>query len=142
MPFEIKLIESENLSSIIPLLKLLNPTMTDELLIKRLNEIQEYNYNCIGIYQQDKLVGISGFWILYKIYSGKHIEPDNVIIDPSYRNQNLGAALMKWIHDYAAENNCNTSELNCFTNNHKGYKFWIEQGYEIIGFHMIKKIQG
>lgn len=75
-----------------------------------------------------------------KFYVGKHIEPDNVVIAEKYRNQNLGTKMIAWLENYAKQNGCTASELNCYVNNDKGIKFWIEQGYKIIGFHFQKGI--
>ena len=140
MNFEIRKIEKEEISNILPLLQILNPGMDHELISQRIDIMLQHQYECIGIYDGDRLIGISGYWILHKVYAGKHIEPDNVIIHPDYRNKKLGEKLLEWIHDLARKENCNTSEINCFSINHAGYKFWINQGYEIIGFHMIKKL--
>ncbi|EQD69526.1 GCN5-related N-acetyltransferase, partial [mine drainage metagenome] len=37
-------------------------------------------YQCAGLYDDGRLIGICGLWILTKYYVGKHIEPDNVVI--------------------------------------------------------------
>lgn len=140
MNFNISIVPKENISDIIPLLSILNPTMNTETLQERVAQISLEPYYCVAIYDGEKMIGLSGFWILYKIYAGKHIEPDNVIIHPDYRNKGLGEKLLDWVHEYGRGIGCNTSEINCFTANHPGYKFWINQGYEIIGFHMIKRL--
>jgi GNAT superfamily N-acetyltransferase len=75
-----------------------------------------------------------------KYYVGKHIEPDNVIIHPDYRGSGVGEALMKWIYNYAISQGCVASELNCYVSNNAGQKFWINQGYNVIGFHFQKQL--
>lgn len=138
--YQINIIEKTSLGNILPLLKILNPHMEEQIMEDRLEAMEANNYECIGIYDGDVLIGISGIWILHKMYAGKHIEPDNVIILPEYRNRGIGQILLDWVHEYARVQGCLTSEINCFTANHDGYRFWINQGYEIIGFHMIKKL--
>src|SRR5258705_12457669 len=95
--YKIEIIPRQNLDSIIPLLQILNPNTDENVLIQRLNEIKETNYQCVGVYLDSKLIAISGIWILHKIYAGKHIEPDNVIVHPDYRNKSIGEMMMNWI---------------------------------------------
>ncbi|MEJ2373357.1 MAG: GNAT family N-acetyltransferase [Sulfurimonas sp.] len=136
---DFKFIDEQDIYSIIPLLKMLNDTIEDDILKQRLDEMLIQGYKCIGIFDGDKLVGICGIWILTKYYVGKHIEPDNVFISPAYQNQNIGTQLMAWITKYAKENGCIASELNCYVNNKRAQKFWEKDGYEVIGLHFQKK---
>lgn len=138
--YQVKLIPQEDLATIFPLLKILDPNIAEELLQQRLQEMQQHNYLCAGIYDGELLIGISGMWILYKYYVGKHIEPDNVMIHPDHRGSGAGEALMNWIHDYAKEQGCLASELNCYVSNSKGVAFWVKQGYRILGFHFRKDL--
>jgi len=137
--YDIKLIPKSELASTLPLLKVLNESISEVILQERMNDMPS-NYECVGVYDNDKLIGISGIWILNKYYVGKHIEPDNVVIHPDYRNKKVGELMIQWICDYGIEQGCIASELNCYLNNQQGVKFWINQGYKILGFHFQKKL--
>jgi len=138
--YRIEFIAKENLSSIIPLLQLLNPGTSKEIIIERLAETKQTNYQCVGVYDETKLIAISGIWILNKIYASKHVEPDNVIVHPEYRSKGIGELLLNWIHHYATGIGCLTSELNARVANESGNRFWKKMGYEIVGYHFIKKL--
>ena len=127
------------MGTIIPLLKVLDESINDETLNQRLDGMLDNNYECVGAYHNDELIGICGLWTLNKYYVGKHIEPDNVIILPKHRSSGVGEQMMTWIYEYAKTKGCEASELNCYVSNHKGVRFWIKQGYRIIGYHMQKK---
>lgn len=139
--YHIKLIPNENIHIILPLLKVLNEKIEEPVLKDRLTDMIQHGYECVGVYDQDKLIGISGLWILNKYYVGKHIEPDNVVILPEYRNKGIGEMLMQWIYEYGKSKGCVASELNCYINNPGGHKFWFDQGYRILGFHFQKKLE-
>jgi diamine N-acetyltransferase len=137
--YDIRIIPNEEITSILPFLDALNNNkLSEEVLRQRLSEMCLNNYLCVGMYRDETLIGITGMWVLYKHYTGKHIELDNVMILPEYRNQKAGGILMKWVHDYAREQGCIATELNCYVQNHKGVRFWVQQGYRILGFHMQK----
>jgi len=137
-----ELIKKENINSIVPLLKVLAPKMEETLLNERLADmVQNHNYECVGVYMGDQLIGMSGLWILNKYYVGKHIEPDNVVILPEYRGSGIGEQLLEWITEYGRAQGCIASELNCYVNNSEGLKFWLNNGYKVLGFHCQKKFE-
>ena len=137
--FAIKWIPTENLSSILPLAYVLNrETIPMDILQTRLNEMISMGYQCIGVYDQEELIGICGVWILNKLYSGKHVEPDNVIISPQYQGKGIGELMLNFLNDYAKEIGCDRAEVNCYAKNVRGKKFWENQGYEALGIHLIK----
>lgn len=137
--YEIKLIASEDMEAIIPFLQILDPKLDKETLQKRLPDMLKNNYQCVGVFDNNRLIGISGIWVLYKYYIGKHVEPDNVIIHPDYRGKGIGELLIKWIDDYAQQIGAAASNLNVYTTNSSAIKFWTKSGYKIISFHLQKK---
>lgn len=140
-PYHIGFIPAEELESILPFLEMLNPDLEKEILRQRFRDIKNTDYKCVAVYEGAKIIAISGIWILHKIYAGKHIEPDNVIVHPAYRNKGVGEIMMEWIHAYARESGCVASELNAYVTNSNAHNFWMKQGYKIAGFHFIKNLQ-
>lgn len=140
MDFEIRFIDKGELNTIIPLLRQLNPRISSRVLEQRLQEMIRQRYQCVGAYHDNRLVGISGVWLLTKYYVGRHIEPDNVYILPEYQGKGLGQKLLAWILDYGRSEGCTASELNCYTANTSGQRFWEKQGYELVAFHYQKQL--
>lgn len=136
--YQLSLIPNESMHTIIPFLQLLNPKIDEDTLKSRLDDMILQGYECVGVYDSGKLIGISGLWTLTKYYVGKHIEPDNVIIHPEYQGKGIGELMMQWIYDYGRSKGCVASELNCYVINNDGIKFWMNQGYKMIGFHFQK----
>jgi GNAT superfamily N-acetyltransferase len=134
------LIPKQEILTIIPLLRILNDQIAEETLTERVNEMVERGYECVGIYDGEKLIGICGLWILTKYYVGRHIEPDNVMILPEYRGQGIGEKLMEWVYGYGRSKGCIATELNCYTANTAGQKFWANEDYRIVGFHYQRKL--
>jgi len=139
--YQFQLIAAQKMEIILPFLQLLNPDLSPLIIKKRLNDMLANGYQCLGVFEHEKLIGICGIWILHKIYVGKHIEPDNVIIHPDYRNKGIGEKMMQWVAQFAKENNCEALELNAYLSNEKGRKFWEENKYIALGVHFQKKIQ-
>ncbi len=139
--FKIGLIPYDKMDSILPLAMLLNKgTIEYTVLEKRLKDmLQMGGYECIGVYDNDELIGICGIWILNKLYVGKHIEPDNVFIKKEYRSKGVGQLMIDYLFQYAKDIDCKATELNCYLSNEKGRKFWERQGYEPLAYHFFKQ---
>lgn len=132
-------IPNKDIKSILPLLKKINTTTPHDILEKRLEEmINCSNYECVGVYDDDKLIGISGLWYSVRHYIGKSVEPDHVIIDERYRGKNIGKDFFNWIYEYTKAKGCEAIELNTYTGNRKSHKFYYNEGFEIYGFHFLK----
>jgi GNAT superfamily N-acetyltransferase len=135
--FKIELIPHNQMESILPLVGLLNKgTIAYAILQKRLKAILNMGgYECIGVYDSEELIGVCGLWVLNKLYSGKHVEPDNVFIKKEYRSKGVGQLMMDFLFQYAKEIGCEGSEVNCYVTNEKGQKFWERQGYKPLAYH-------
>lgn len=136
---EIKLIEKENIFSVLPLLRELNTNTPEIILKERLLEMTQQHYECVGVFLDDELVGISGLWFLTRHYCGKTVEPDHVVIGEKHRNKGLGKKLFEWIYNYAQSIGCESSELNTYIENVKSHQFYENEGYKKLGYHYLKK---
>ena len=136
---EIKLIEKENIFTILPLLRELNTNTSEIILKERLIEMTTLHYRCVGVYLNEELVGISGLWFLTRHYCGKTVEPDHVIISKNHRNKGLGKILFEWISNYAQSIGYEASELNTYIENEKSHRFYENEGYKKLGYHYLKK---
>ena len=134
-----KAINKEEILIIFPLLKKVNTTTPEDILKKRLLEMTTYNnYECVGVFNDDKLIGICGLWYSTRHYLGKSVEPDHVIIEEEYRGKNLGKQFFSWIYEYTKEKGCEAMELNAYTTNRKSHKFYYNEGFDIYAFHFVK----
>ncbi len=123
-----------------PLLKQLNPQLQKDDCKKMFPKMIKSGYRMIGAFDDKNCVGISGFWIGIKIWCGKYIEPDNVVIDKNYRSFGIGKMLMDWIAVEGKKLHCKVSVLDAYTNNNKSHRFYFREGYVIKGFHFYKEL--
>ena len=141
MSFSFKIIDKKDIYSIIPLIqKLTNNANSDAVLRERFTEMAAQNYECAGVFEGKKLIGICGLWFQTRHYCGKSMEVDHVYIDAEYQNKGLGKRLFKWLYDYAISKGCRASELNTYVQNYPSHKFYYNEGYEIFGYHFYKTL--
>ncbi|MDE0536055.1 GNAT family N-acetyltransferase [Tenacibaculum sp. L6] len=142
MNIHFKAIDKKDILDILPLLQKLNTTTPRDILKTRVLEMIDCsNYECVGAFDQDKLIGISGLWYSVRHYVGKSVEPDHVVIDETYRGNNIGKQFFNWIYNYTKEKGYEAIELNTYTGNRKSHKFYYNEGFEIYGFHFVKVLR-
>ena len=123
------------------LLLQLYPKMSIEEYRSLLEETVPHNYKQVVVFDNDTMVGISGFWIATKIWCGKYLELDNVVVLDQYRSKGIGKLMTDYLYNKALENNCNMLGLDVYTDNFKGIKFYMNEGFVMRGFHMINVLK-
>lgn len=141
MAFEFKIIDKNKINEVIPLVQHLSDhDISYEVLESRFAEMVTQNYECAVIYDDEKLIGVTGLWFCTRHYAGRSLEIDHVYIDKAYRRQGLGKQFLQWICDYAKDLGCQTVELNTYVQNYPSHKFYYNEGFEILGYHFLKKL--
>lgn len=141
MPYIFKILDKNEINSIIPMIQELSENkIPNSVLGARFQEMTTQNYKCAVVYDNEKLIGVTGLWFCTRHYSGKSVELDHVIIDENYRNKGLGKEFMIWIENYAKGKGYEAIELNTYVQNFPSHKFYYNLGFEILGYHFLKKI--
>ena len=121
-------------------IQLLYPKMTIEKYEAFLQEMTTNHYKQVAVFEGDKCVGISGFWVNTKLWTGKYLEIDNFVVNPEFRSQGIGKLICEKIDQIAKDLNCNCIVLDAFTQNFQAHRFYYNLGYVPRGFHFIKTI--
>ncbi len=131
----------EHQEKILLLLKQLNPNRDNDYINKTLLDMANLSgYRCFALFNNNELIGISSGWTTIRVYSGKHLELDNVIIDAKIQSKGYGKWLITKIEEWAKEQAYNCIGLNTYTQNARSHKFYFNQGFKILGFHFEKQL--
>ena len=124
------------------LLTLLNPETPTALIATRLKSIlnEHSHYQLFGAFTGDQLAGVAGAWIATKIWCGRYLEIDNLVVDPAQRSAGIGGELIRHLEALAVDRDCKVVVLDSYTANHPSHRLYHRLGFEIWGFHFIKPI--
>lgn len=129
-------------AAIIDLLKQLNPKMNIHTIENHLIAMAAMeNYTCFGLFDESGIIGVASGWTTVRIYCGKQLEIDNVIIDQDQQSKGWGKYFINSIKEWSAENNFQTIGLNTYVENHPSHKFYYNQGFNIIGYHFENNLE-
>ena len=118
----------------------LYPDMSLETYHHYLQEMLPNSYGMVIVQENKTTIGLSGFWINTKLWCGKYLELDNVIVSQNHRSKGVGNMISDFLEQKAKENNCFIMALDAYTNNFPAHKFYYNQGFVPKGFHFIKSI--
>ncbi|MFZ4763724.1 MAG: GNAT family N-acetyltransferase [Roseimicrobium sp.] len=130
---------TEELPSILPLIELHNAKIAPEVLRRRLEAMIPHGYHCIAAFQEERMVGVAGYWVGAKFWCGEYLEADNVFVLPELRSEGIGAKMMDYLEAKALTLGCKVVALDSYVTFAGAHKFYFRRGYEIAGFHFIRK---
>jgi len=116
----------------------LYPSLTMAQYATELDLMLPHNYSQLAVFDQDECIAICGIWIGNKLWVGKYLELDNIVVKEAYRSRGVGDLIFKTLEQKAHQENCNMLSLDSYTSNFKAHKFFYNQGYSPKGFHFIK----
>jgi len=143
MVMKCELLQIEHLTEVIQILSFLNPGVTPEELRRRCETILSGhgNYELLGAWSDDVLVGVSGLWCGTKLWCGSYLEVDNLVVHPDHQNRGIGSTMLRAMEEIARQRDCNIMVLDSYTNNHASHRLYHRFGFEIWGFHFIKPLR-
>ena len=106
-----------------------------------LDEMLPINYKQLIVKENEGTIGLAGFWIASKLWCGRYLELDNVIVHPNYRSKGIGKIMTDYLVQKAIENDCTMAVLDAYTTNYAAQKFYINHGFVPKGFHFVKYLK-
>jgi GNAT superfamily N-acetyltransferase len=139
---EIRPLSPADTTAAVALLEFLNPECTATVLRERYETMlrEHSHYQVIGAFVDARLVGLTGVWTATKIWCGRYLEIDNLVVHPDHRSSGIGAVLIGHIGDLAKRQGCHCMTLDAYVANHASHRLYHRQGFEIWGFHFVKPI--
>lgn len=123
------------------IIQVLHPDLTKEKYADLLDKMIPHNYaQLIAVNDKGLTTGITGFWIGHKIWSGKYLELDNVVVHEDFRSEKIGEGMTQYLIQKGKNLKCDMLGLDVYTSNFRGVKFYMNQGFNPTGFHMIKRL--
>lgn len=141
-PVSIRPLTKTDITEAAHLLVTLNPDTPLAVVRERLESIlaAHPHYHLAGAFDGDVLIGVCGAWVATKIWCGRYLEIDNIVVDPDRRSGGAGTALIRHFEALARELDCQIIVLDSYTSNHASHRLYHRLGFEIWGFHFVKPL--
>ncbi len=130
----------EEMSEAYFLINQLTPSLSKEKYVRYLKEMTPHHYYQIAALQGGKMIGVSGYWIATKLYCGKYLEIDNLVVDEACRSRQTGKLLLNELQAIALRHHCDVMMLDAYLHNTRAHQFYEKAGLQAKGYHFIKKL--
>lgn len=120
------------------LIQQLYPDYSTEKYHYLLSAMLPNNYKQLIVVANGITIGLAGFWIGTKLWSGKYLELDNVVVHEDFRSKGIGSIMTDYLNQKAMDEQCNMIVLDAFSTNFGAHKFYMNHGFVPKGFHFIK----
>lgn len=135
---ELRELDASHADRIVDLVQLLNPSLTAETLHERLaQQWGTEGYYCVGLFRNGAIIGVSSAWVSVRLYGGKIVELDNVIVDPAARG-GTGTRFLTLLEEKFTALGCGRVELKTYVQNTRSHKFYFGNGFKIRAFYFVK----
>jgi len=136
MAMEIRIANSaEEIERTFPIMKQLREKLSLEQYAERVALQHAEGYQIAFVESDKKIVAVAGFRFLNMLFSGKTLYVDDLVTDETQRSHGFGEALLKWLIDFAKENDCQTFSLDSGVQRKRAHRFYFVQGMYVTSFH-------
>lgn len=124
------------------LLAVMNQDTPESVVRERLETVlrDHDHYEILGAHVAGRLAGVAGAWVATKIWCGRYLEIDNIVVDPDVRSSGIGSALIEHLVERGKQRDCRLVVLDSYSSNHASHRLYHRLGFEIWGFHFVKPI--
>lgn len=122
------------------LIRQLSPGVDEARYAHLLDDMLAHGYRMAAVFEGDECLGLSGFWVSTKIYSGRYMELDNVVVGTEHRSRGVGEVLTNFLVEVARREGCEMLMLDAYLENEKAHRFYERHGFVKRGYHFLKKI--
>ena len=126
----------------LPILQELYPSLTlDAYRNDLIDMLPNNHYGQIAVFEGETCLGLTGYWIGTKLWCGKYLEIDNLIVSEKQRSTGVGKQMFDYLAAKATQENCTMMALDSYTSNFKAHKFFYNQSFAPKGFHFIRVLK-
>jgi len=129
------------MDSAYPLVAQMYPNMAFSDYSKYVDEMIEVNhFKMIAAFDGEKMVGVTGYWVLRMLYCGRYIQVSNLVVDKDARSKGVGKKILSEIEKIGIKLGCNKMVLDSYTENKRSHSLYFRENFYIRGFHFMKDL--
>jgi len=126
-------------------LKVLYPSIGEDVLRRRFDRVQAEGWKCIGTFtfgdgDPAMMIAMCGFWIQHRFCYGRYLYVDHFIVADADRGRGVSSQLWESLEQIARDNGCERIVLDTFVTNSRAQRFWMNRGCQIVGLHFGKPL--
>jgi GNAT superfamily N-acetyltransferase len=127
--------------TVFPIMNELYPELEEEGFIGLVRQMDQEGYQLFALFDQGKMVAVTGIIILTNLCYGKHLWVYDLVTSASRRSRGYGEILLQFIEEYAAKQDCRVVALSSGLWREAAHRFYERLNYEKNGFEFYKRMK-
>lgn len=128
------------LAACYPVMRELRPHIAQEQFVSRVRGQERAGYRIAYVRDQDDVVAVAGFRVGENLAWGRFLYVDDLVTLPGCRSRGYGAALLAWLKQQAALNDCAQLHLDSGIQRQEAHRFYEREGMAMASLHFAAKI--
>ena len=120
-----EIISLEEQQSMYELIHELRTDVTFEEYCKLLLPMRDAGYRMFGLFEDSKVITISGVEIKYNLYYGKHLWVYDLVTSKTKRSTGAGKTMLEYLENIAKQENCNCVALSSGLQKERAHNFYL-----------------
>jgi GNAT superfamily N-acetyltransferase len=135
----IKMAGPDDIEKLLPALRELRPSRTEDQLRELLPRLFLENYRIVYV-GDDLAYSLLGFRSQTTLFSGKLLYVDDLVTLPQYRGKGYAGALFQWAKEFAKKERFDSIALASGPQRHDAHRFYLNQGLVIDAYRFWQKV--
>jgi GNAT superfamily N-acetyltransferase len=131
----------EQITACEPVMRELRPHIPSDQFVRRIRQQEVDGYRLVGLNDGSRPVAAAGIRILLNLAWGKFLYVDDLVTLDAERSSGYGAALLRWLHDHARQQNCDELHLDSGTQRKAAHRFYDREGMEMTSYHYTTRLR-
>lgn len=125
-----------------PVMNQLRTHLDEESYLQLVQEaVQMEDYRMAALYDNEKIVAVTGFMPMMTLYNGKFIWVCDLVTDSANRSKGYGEALLNYVHDWSKENGYKIVSLSSGLQRVDAHRFYEKRmGYDKVSYQYLKRL--
>lgn len=102
---------------------------------------EKEGYHLVALYDNDKMVAITGFMPMITLYNGRFIWVCDLVTDPAVRSKGYGEKLLSYVHEWAKDNGYPIVSLSSGLQRVDAHRFYEDKmDYHKVSYVFLKRL--
>jgi GNAT superfamily N-acetyltransferase len=137
-----ELANSEEWLEAYPVMKQLRTHLNENQFLQLVEEaVQKEDYRMAALYDNEKLVAVTGFMPMITLYNGRFIWVCDLVTDSKSRSKGYGEALLNYVHSWSNENGYDIVSLSSGLQRKDAHRFYENKmEYDKVSYVFLKRL--
>jgi GNAT superfamily N-acetyltransferase len=125
-----------------PVMKQLRTHLDESSYLQLVREAaQKENYKMVALYENEKIVAVTGFMPKITLYNGRSIWVCDLVTDVNNRSKGYGETLLNYVHSWSKENGYGLVSLSSGLQRVDAHRFYENKmAYDKVSYVFLKRI--